>query len=421
MTTSKFTPNLPALLTALLILGLLAPITFAATNVSIWGWRGDAALWDAVEQALNERGVDVNIDYQRITATEYDSKLALSLQSGRGPDIAYTRRLPGQRTQDLIDGGFLVALDDEISFSNFTDTTLNYIRSGDRIWGVPFANQIIGIFYNQDMYEQHGLEEPATWDQLVENAQVLQDSGVTPFFLPGREAWILAMQHAMTGVSSPGPDWIKSLQEGEVDFLDPEFIDIAARLNALKPFYQKDFMANVATDQDSAFAFEQTAMVFYGIWATRQWQELNPELSIGYFPVPPVDASADAHAYVYMDGSFALNSNASQPEAGLEVLSFTATPEFGTIFAEVNGEMPAVLGATIPEDRPLLQEGVQTAETSAAPYTYWVGSPLQMGTPSLYDVLTSGMQELYLGDITPEDLAKQAQNRVGAWYEPLQE
>lgn len=414
-------PSSLILLVAFVIVGFGLPFGFAATEeVNIWGWRGDSNLWEAVQEKLQKDGVDVTINYERTVATEYDSRMALGFQGGTAPDIVYTRRLPGQRTQSLIDGGFLVPLNDEMDFTNFPDITLDFIRSHDQIWGVPFANQIIGIFYNKDLYEQYSLEEPDTWDQLIENAETLQQNGVTPFFVPGRDAWILAMQHAMTGVSDPGPEWIRELQEGNVNFLDPVWIDINERLNDLKQYYQRDFMANVATDQDSAFAFGQAGMVFYGIWAFSQWKELNPDLNIGYFPVPPKDASKKPYAYAYMDGSLALNAEAQHADAAMKVLQFAASPEFGTLFAEINGEMPAVMGSQIVDDQPLLQEGLNTVETSASPYTYWVGSPFETGTPTLYDVLTSGMQEMYLGQISPEELAQQTQDRVSTWYEPLQ-
>ena len=408
------------------ILALLAlvmfgsPIALAATEVTVWGWRGDAELWEAVEEWLQEAGHDITINYEQTRATEYDAKMSLALQGGEGPDIVYTRRLPGQRTQGLIDAGLIVPLGDELSFEHFTDVTLSFIQSDSQTWGVPFANQIIGVFYNKDIFEEYGLEEPTTWEQLVSHAQTLQDNGVTPFFIAGRDAWTLAMQHAMTGVSTPGPEWIEKLQAGEVNLLDPEFVAINSRLNDLKPFYQQDFMANSADDQDASFAFGEAAMVFYGVWGVQQWQELNPEMNVGYFMVPTVSASTEPYAYVYMDGSFALNANADHPDAALTVLEFVTTPEFGTMFANVTGELPAVTGAELPEDRLILQEVAEIAEQRAAPYAYWVGSPLVTGTPSLYDILSSGMQEMYLGDISPEQLAEQAQEGVSSWFEPLQ-
>lgn len=408
------------LLLGLLSVSMVGATALAASTVTIWGWRSqDRPVWEAVQEKLRQAGHDIVIQYEAFLPTEYDSKMALALQSGQGPDIVYTRRLPGQRTQDLIDNRLIVPLDGKVDFRYFTDATLGYIRSGGKTWGVPFANQIIGIFYNKRIYDKYGLKEPKTWDELVRNAQVLKQNGVTPFFVPGRAAWALAMQHAMAGVSVLGPDWIRRLQEGKVNFLDPAWIDLNRRLNDLKPYYQKDFLANSTEDQDAAFAFEEAAMVFYGIWGVKTWRELNPALEVGYFPVPPKSASDKAYAYVYMDGSFALTAMAKNVEAALTVLRFAASPDFGTLLARINGEMPAVTGANVPADNPILREALETATKSAAPWTYWVGSPLVTGTPSLYDILAAGMQEMYAGKLTPEEFARRAQEGVSSWYGPL--
>jgi len=393
----------------------------APATVEIWTWRNqDEDVWAEVESILQAQGENIAIDYRSFVATEYDSKLLASLQGEVGPDIMYTRRLPGARTQGMIDNGYIVPLDDSIDFSNFTDATLNFIRSGGQTWGIPFANQIVGIFYNTRIFDEYGFDEPDTWDDLVAIAEELQANDITPFAIPGRAAWVLAMQHAMAGVSIPGEEWIGRLIEGEVKFNDPAIIDLNTKLNDLSQYYQKDFMANSAEEQDALFAFEEAAMVFYGIWATTSWGELNPDLEFGYFPVPPASTDVPARAYVYMDGSFALNSRSDVSEAAMKVLEFAATPEYGEIFARITGEMTAVANVTMPADRPILVEAYELSTSIASENIYWVGSPFQKGSPTPYDILQEGMQAMYIGDITPEELADRLQEGVSQWYEPLQ-
>lgn len=404
----------------IIFLTLLLIMAFSATKVEIWSWRSqDADVWKRVEQKLKEKGLDIEIVFRAFIPTEYDSKMGIALQSGTGPDIIYSRRLPGKRTGDLIDAGLLVPLDDKIDFSHFSQNVLRYISKDGRIWGVPFAVQVVGIFYNKEIYDKYGLKEPKTWDELVYNAEILKKNGVTPFFIPGKEAWALAMQHAMCGVSVLGPEWIAKLEKGETDFLDPKWIDLNRRLNELKKYYQEGFLANSVTDQDAAFAFGQAAMVFYGIWGLQQWRNLNPNIKVGYFMVPPVSEEQKPYAYVYMDGALALTSISKNKEAALEVLKFAATPEFGTIFSNITYNIPAVMGAKVPED-PLFKEVVEVAEKHASPYVYWVGSIFVTQKPSLYtDVLAPGMQEMYAGKITPEEFAKKAQEALSKWFKPL--
>ncbi|HPE68792.1 MAG TPA: extracellular solute-binding protein [Thermotogota bacterium] len=401
---------------------LIAIGAFAATKVEIWSWRTqDAQVWDEVQKRLDEMGKDITIDFRAFLPTEYDSKVLLALQGGQGPDIMYTRRLPGGRTKALVDSGLLIPLSDKVDFSNFSEGVLTNITQEGLQYGVPFAVQVVGIFYNKDMFDKFGLSEPRSWAELIDICEVIKANSIDPFFVSGKEAWSLVMQHAMTGVSILGPGWIKRLAEGKVDFLDQDWIYHQHLLNDLKVYYQDGFLANDTNDLNSAIAFEQAAMVFYGVWGYQMWKELNPDLNIGYFMVPSDYAGYDPYAYVYMDGAFGLTANAKHPQEALEILKFTATPEFGTIFSNITMNIPAVTGAQMP-DVPLLAEVNEVAATSASPWVYWVGSEFVTGAPSLYtDVLSPGMQAMYADKITPEELAQQAQDALSQWFPPLME
>lgn len=364
-------------------------------------------------------GKDIKINFTAFVPTEYDAKIAVALQTGTGPDIVYSRRLPGGRTQTMIENGLYLPIDEYVDFSNFSQTILNSVTFQGKKYGVPFAVQVVGIFYNKEYFDKFKLKEPETWDELVEIAKTLKKNGVTPFFIPGKEAWALTMQHAMCGVSVLGPEWIKKLIDGETDFLDPKFTDLNRRLNELKVYYQDGFLANSTTDMDAAFAFGQAAMVFYGIWGYQNWKNLNPDIEVGYFMVPPLTKDQKPYAYVYMDGAITLTSNVKNLKDSIEVLKFCATPKFGTIFANITYNIPAVSGAELPKV-PILEEVVDVYLKHASPYVYWVGSVFVTQKPSLYDdVLSPGMQEMYAGRITPEELSKKAQEAISQWYEPL--
>lgn len=408
------------LLTLILVL-VITTSAFAKTTVEVWSWRSqDAPVWQDVEKQLNAQGVDVKIDFRSFLPTEYDSKVQIALQSGKGPDIIYSRRLPGKRTQALIDAGLLIPIDDSLDLSHFNNSVLNFIKATDgKHYGVPFAVQIVGIFYNKDLYAKYGLKKPQTWGELVENAKILKKNGVTPFFAPGKAGWALAMQHAMCGVSILGPEWIKSLIEGKTNFLDPKWAHLNKLLDDLKVYYQNGFLANTTDDLGGAMAFGQAAMCFYGIWGYGMWKELNPKVNIGYFMVPPESKDQKPYAYVFMDGALALTSSTKNKDMALKVLQFAAMPDFGTIFAQKTLNIPAVKGASMP-DVPILKEVVKIAEDHASPYVYWVGSVLVSQSPSLYtDVLAPGMQAMYAGKLSPEAFAKMAQDKISTWYGPL--
>ena len=410
------------LISLILIVVMLVPSVFAAqgNKVTIWSWREvDNEVWNQVENELKKQGVDIEIEHSVFRPEEYSPKILLSLQGGEGADLVYSRRLPGGDTENLIKSSLYLPLDEKIDLSNFPQVALNAATYNGKVYGVPFAVQVLGIFYNKDIYAKYDLSEPKTWDELVSNAEVLKKNGITPFFIPGKVAWFLALQHGMCGVSILGPEWIKNLIEGKTNFLDPKYVDLNRKINDLKKYYQDSFMANDMADQDAALAFGQTAMILTGIWGLPTWKELDPDVNVGYFMVPPARADQKPYAYTYNDGSITMTSSVKNKELANKVLEFVATPKFGTIFSNVTFNIPAVSGAEVPDD-PLLREVVDIYNNHASPYLYVVGSVFDTQTPSLYnDVLSPGMQAMYLDEITPEELAKMSQDEISKWYEPL--
>lgn len=413
------------LLTIFSLLIILGILIFGDSQViTIWSWRSqDAPVWQQVQKILNSEGINVTIKFTAFDPTQYDSKVNLALQTGTGPDIVYSRRLPGSQTESLIKTGLYLPLSKDIDFSHFPQSILKSVTYNGNLYGVPFAVQVVGIFYNKAIYAKYNLSVPQTWAQLVDNAKTLKDHGVTPFFIPGKDAWALAMQHAMCGVSILGPQWIKELTDGATDFLAPKWIQLNTLLNDLKTYYQPGFLANSTSDQDAAFAFGQAAMVFYGIWGYGTWIQLNPEIAndVGYFMVPPLSENDKPYAYSYMDGAFSLTSSCKNVPLALKVLQFTATPQFGTIFTKLTNNIPAVSGVTMP-DVSILKQAVNVYKNDSSPWVYWVGSVFTTGTPDLYNsVLSPGMQSMYAGKITPYQFAVMAQKAVSQWYKPLQD
>jgi raffinose/stachyose/melibiose transport system substrate-binding protein len=402
----------------ILILLSFAATAFAQDKVTIWGWRAqDADMWTKVQSALQAKGTNVAIEYKTFLPTEYDSKLFVSLQGGSGPDIMYTRRLPSaSRTQALIDGKYIVPMDGKVDLKKIPDTTLGFIRQDGKTWGVPFANQVVGIFYNAEIFAKYNLKEPATWDELLKICETLQKNGVTPFYVTSKDAWTNAMQNAMVGVSYPGEAWIAKLIAGKVKFTDPEYVGMLTALKDLTKYYQDGFVANTSAEQDVAFSMGQAGMIFYGIWGNTNWLKTNPDFKFGFFPVPAKDKSVQPRVYVYMDGSYGLYSGSKVQAAALKVLNFAATPEFGKIFSETTGEITAVSGVAMPKDKPVVQECYDASTKIASASRYWVGSPFDAGKPSVYDLMTENMQAMYAGALTPVEVAKKMQDGIELWY-----
>ncbi len=143
---------------------------------------------------------------------------------------------------------------------------------------------------------------------------------------------------------------------------------------------------------------------------------MNPDLKFDYFPIPPKDKNVPARAYTYMDGAYGLNNTSKNKEAALKVLNYTGTKTYGELFSSTTGEITAIKGVTMPASKPILVKCYEKMTTIAAKNRYWVGSPFDAGTPSVYNILEKDMQSMYLDQMTPEALAKRLQDGISTWY-----
>jgi len=410
-------------LTVVSLLIVFGVLTFGENQViTIWSWRSqDAAVWQEVQKDMNAQGIPIEIHFTAFAPTQYFAKLTLALESKTGPDIAYVGRFPTPLMESYATSGSILPLNGEVNFSNFPQWILKQATYNGKVYGVPYAVQVLGIFYNKDIYNHYNLSVPKTWDDLIENAKILKAHGVIPFAISGDVQFTLAMQHAMCGVSILGPEWIKKLIDGETDFLSPKWVELNTLLDNLKIYYQPGFIADNEAARDSLFAFGKAAMVFYGSWGYQIWKQLNPNINVGYFMVPPLSTDQKPYAYAYMDGAIAMTSSCNNKDMALKLLNFVASPEFVSIFANITYNLPAVEGSKLPND-PLFEKVFSTYEHNVSPYVYWVGSVFVTQTPSLYeDVLSPGMQKMYAGKITPEQFAQMAEDAISKWYTPLQE
>ena len=75
------------------------------------------------------------------------------------------------------------------------------------------------------------------------------------------------------------------------------------------------------TDIQMLFAQEMAAM----------FAQMNPELEIGAFVIPPSSCHGPKTMTMYVDGSYGMNAATKHPEAALRFVRFLASKEYGTI------------------------------------------------------------------------------------------
>ena len=78
---------------------------------------------------------------------------------------------------------------------------IEYNKDGDALYSIANAKQVIGYFYNKEMFDAVGIKPAETWDEFMSNNEKLKAAGYTPLALmTGENCWTTNLWlAAMTG------------------------------------------------------------------------------------------------------------------------------------------------------------------------------------------------------------------------------
>jgi multiple sugar transport system substrate-binding protein len=134
------------------------------------------------------------------------------------------------------------------------------------------------------------------------------------------------------------------------------------------------------------------------------------------FAVPPLkDAKLD-HLAVGVDGLIeaAITRDSKHPDEALKFLKFLTSPEQAALFAYTVGDLPAVKLDADPENVGGAMAGlIKSLDPTNAPFGKSTAEPF---LDEIFNVLRPGMQAFITGEMTPDKLAKDAQDAsVTGW------
>jgi raffinose/stachyose/melibiose transport system substrate-binding protein len=236
---------------------------------------------------------------------------------------------------------------------------------GDEVNGLGYVNNANGIIYNQDIFEEQGLEVPETWDELIAVCDALMDAGIQPFYGTLADSWTgIPSWNALGAYPAQGDFFDKMREEGENVGPDSEvsfqkdFPEAMERQYELYSYMQEGYRGRTYDDGNAAFANGESAMLLQGIWATNPIKQANPDIRMGIFPYP-TDEAGESLLVSGVDVVFTMGKDSPKQEAAQRFIDYVFQPEVIEAFAASQNMVPSVEGAELSDD-PALQ--------SVAPY-----------------------------------------------------
>jgi raffinose/stachyose/melibiose transport system substrate-binding protein len=224
-------------------LALAAPLLAACgddaagnpNELRLWHYEGpDSAMgkaWDAAIKEFERTHPGVRVKFEEKGFEQIQKNAPMVLNSDEAPDLMEYNK--GNATAGLLSKqGLLTDMSAEVTergwdrlLSPGLRTTCTYdergVMGGGKWFGVPNYAEYTMVYYNRDLFAQHGIAVPETFDDLVAAMDEFVAAGVTPLSLGGKEypAQQLFYQLAL---SKADRQWVDDLQRytGDVDFHD---------------------------------------------------------------------------------------------------------------------------------------------------------------------------------------------------------
>ena len=370
------------------------------------------SLWQDVADEFMAEHPNVDIEITVYENEAFKTAIAPRLQAGDPPDLFQS--WGGGGLIEQVDAGLVQDITAGVApwIGELNAGAVSMYQVDGVQYGIPFDLGLVGFWYNKDLFAEAGITEPpATWEELLEDVQLLQDAGVTPIALGEGDKWPGMFWWAYLALRVGGSDVM--LQAGEDGSFDSEpFIEAGRqleRLIAMEPF-QDGFLAAVwdgAGGQAATIATRGAAFHLMGQWApgTQNANSIEGEElgdSLGWFPFPSVDGGAGAATDGFGGGNgFAVGSDA--PPEAIEFLQYATSLDVANRWGATNsGILPVTIGSEGSVTDPYL-----TAVLEARAEAEYVQLYLdQAYDPELGAVINDALQLLYAGEATPEDVAQ---------------
>ncbi|MBS3650999.1 extracellular solute-binding protein [Pseudaminobacter sp. 19-2017] len=338
---------------AAIALTAFGPLTMAASSAEtlvINTDRSGAGQKEAMNKIAKDfeaanPGVSVTINYSDVES--YKTSIRNFLVASP-PDIAFW--FTGARMRAFTQRGLfedLTTFFEQNGLKEPMGPFIEAVTDDGKQYMMPTNFNIWGFFYNKSVFEQHGLQPPKTWDELMSASAKLKENGVVPFAIGTRDLWANALWFDFITKRTAGLDFYMELMNGKASYTD----DRIKRVFEIwkEPIDKGYFLENASSyGWQEAIPFLNQGRAGMYLLGPYVLTSLPAEArdNMGFFPFPTIDAEVPDYEQVSING-VGIPKGAKNKELAKKFLAFLAQPDQLDAFAKGGSVVPARTDATL--------------------------------------------------------------------------
>lgn len=341
-----------AALLLLLVLGMFAASSLAATKITVmlWGGTDEAKVWNQIVQLFEKANPGYTVDLQMFP--DYDYKFKIRLAAGDPPDAAL--RTGGSGVSEFAERGSLLPLDsfikrDGVDLGVYFPASMKGFQYKGATYGLPIETGTYVIYYNEELFSKEGLKTPAeyakegkwNWQTLLDLARKLTkdtngDGRPEVFGFASNSPNVLWDTH----VWSEGGMQVDNLEYAtESRWNTPEVIqaiqfvyDLEHRYKVSPPYA----LSQALGGNDEMFKAGRVAMYYTGAWGRMVFAHTPFSWNIA-----PPPAGKTKAAYGYSTG-WVIPKGSRHPEGAWRWVKFCGSPQAVEAYAEMGVSVPPI-------------------------------------------------------------------------------
>jgi raffinose/stachyose/melibiose transport system substrate-binding protein len=369
---------------------------------------------------------DVQVNLTVRDFGSYPAQLKLALASDSPPDVVIGN-LGWSLDGSLIKAGLLQPLDrwagrygwdrrfPEVARPQMRFTTDGKGFGRGAIFGIPYAADVIGWFYNVRKLAALGVDVPKSFAELEEALDTAKRAGETPIMLGNKAQWPgLHLFYLVSGDLASDRE-INGIVFGDptVQWTAPGFVQSARKLAAWNARRYIVAGANGMAPADALARFTQGTGVFLpaGSWNAAELSAAMGD-NVAFFLMPPVHEGDPRRATGSVGYGWHISSASRQPDLAAAFIDYMTGEEFAIRLVAGGDVSPLDLGERTPAMPSRLAGDIYAAWQSVVsngtllPY-------LDFAAPNGAEVLYPTMQSIIAGQESPErGLARIEQSRA---------
>ena len=369
---------------------------------------------------------DIKLNHNVIANAEYKTEIATLAAADDLPDVFL---LQGMNTIAWADQGLVMDLTDTIKASPYYDpynqAYFTPFTVGDKIYGFPAltGGTCTVVIYDKQMWKDAGFDTfPSTWEDVEKASEYFNEQGITTIAFGNGGQWQANSCFLSTlGNRYTGPDWFSSLiaKDGAA-FTDDTFVAALKETQHLfneTSIFNEDF--NAVTNEDAReYYISGDAAAFIGgnwdesyIWASLQDTDKFDQMGFAVLPQPADATEAPNSQNIGLGYAVAINPKVAEDPDKLAAAIDLAQELTGPAFASYVAENYALGGLTKVDD-------VDLSGFDQITQDFYNWSYVDTDACEIYDsyidsavwsVLNTDLQTMMNGEMSPEDVAANAQ------------